>query len=207
MSAKKTPGEISTRASTFGPSALATPANAITFSRLLLTPVFIALVISQGATWLTAALGAIVAFSDGLDGIVARRQGTTTSGAFLDPLIDKVVVLSCMVTLAIHPINGHHMSWLPIAIIALRELAMMIYRSRVAQFGISIPARRNAKLKTMLQDLAIAVVVFPWTQHLYWLHILVLWAAVAMTIITGYEYFLDGRRLLAESSTGESGEG
>ncbi|MCX6512170.1 MAG: CDP-alcohol phosphatidyltransferase family protein [Actinobacteria bacterium] len=207
MSDERTPDKDPTRVSTFGPSALATPANAITFSRLLLTPVFIALVISQGATWLAAALGAIVAFSDGLDGIVARRQGTTSSGAFLDPLIDKVVVLSCMATLAIHPINGHRMSWLPIAVIALRELAMMVYRSRVAQFGISIPARRNAKLKTMLQDLAIAVVVFPWTQHLYWLHVLVLWMAVAMTIITGYEYFLDGRRLLAERSTGEPGEG
>ena len=185
-------------AKTFGHSALATPANAITISRLLLTPLFIWLVVSQGANWLSAAVGAVVAFSDGIDGIVARRQGTTTSGAFLDPLIDKVVVLGCMVALAIHPVDGRTMPWLPIIIIAVREFGMMAWRSHVAQLGISIPARRNAKLKTMLQNLAIAVIVLPPTQHLAWLHATILWAAVAMTLLTGLEYYLDGRKLMAE---------
>lgn len=183
---------------TYGASALATPANAITISRLLLTPVFILLVLRQGASWPSATVGAVVAFSDGLDGIVARRQGTTSSGAFLDPLIDKIVVLACMATLAIHPINGSTMPWLPIAIIAAREVSMMGWRSHVARAGISIPARPNAKLKTVLQDLAIALVVFPPTQHLGWLHDVVLWAAVAMTLWTGVEYYLDGRRLVAQ---------
>lgn len=185
------------QAKTYGTSALATPANAITVSRLLLTPLFIWLVLRQGATWPTAAVGAVVAFSDGLDGIVARRQGTTSSGAFLDPLIDKVVVLACMVTLAVHPIDGRTMPWLPIAIIALREFGMMAWRSHVAQRGVSIPARPNAKLKTMLQDLAIALVVFPPSVHLAWLQATVLWAAVGMTLLTGVEYYLDGRRLMA----------
>lgn len=185
---------------TYGSSALATPANAITVGRLLLTPVFIWLVLSQGATWPSALVGAVVAFSDGLDGIVARRQGTTSSGAFLDPLIDKIVVLACMVTLAVHPIDGRTMPWLAIAIIALREFGMMAWRSHVAQQGISIPARPNAKIKTMLQDLAIAVVVLPPTSHLAWLHAIVLWAAVGMTLLTGAEYYLDGRKLMAERS-------
>ena len=78
---------------TFGPSALATPANAVTVARLLAAPVFVAMIIVWGATWFNVVVGLIVAGSDGLDGYMARRQGTTRSGAFLDPLADKAVVL------------------------------------------------------------------------------------------------------------------
>ena len=70
---------------TFGPSALATPANALTMARLLATPVFVALIVAQGATWLTVVVGAAVACSDGVDGWLARRQGTTRSGPSSTP--------------------------------------------------------------------------------------------------------------------------
>ncbi|MGH9006999.1 MAG: CDP-alcohol phosphatidyltransferase family protein, partial [Acidimicrobiales bacterium] len=61
----------------FGPTALATPANALTAARLLGTPVFIALMVHLGANWWTVAFGAMVAGTDGIDGWLARRQGTT----------------------------------------------------------------------------------------------------------------------------------
>ena len=60
---------------------------------------FVALIVTRGASWLTAVVGAVAAFSDGFDGIIARRQGATRSGAFLDPLADKVVVLASMYAL------------------------------------------------------------------------------------------------------------
>jgi len=180
----------------FGETALLTPANLITVGRLVLTPPFMWMMVAWGASWWTFILGAIVGFSDGLDGFVARRQGSTRSGAFLDPLIDKVVVLACMATLACL----HEMSWIPIAIIAAREIWMSWYRTVAAKKGISIPARKNAKIKTVLQDLAIAVVIAPPTQHLGWLHVTVLWAATVMTVYTGLEYYLDGRRVEAQSS-------
>ncbi len=179
------------RGKTFGESAIATPANAITIGRLVLTPVFIWMIVHWGATWSTAAVGAIVAFSDGLDGIVARKMGTTSSGAFLDPLIDKAVVLSCMVTLALLG----DMQWVPIVLIALRELWMTWYRWVESRKGISIPARQSAKWKTFIQDWAIAVVVLPPTKNLVWLHVTLLWLAAGWTIWTGIEYWLDGRRL------------
>ena len=179
------------RGKTFGESAIATPANAITIGRLLLTPVFIWMIVHWGATWATAGVGALVAFSDGFDGIVARKMGTTSSGAFLDPLIDKVVVLSCMVTLAIE----HKMHWIPIVLIALRELWMTLYRWIESQKGISIPARNSAKWKTFIQDWAIAVVVLPPTKNLGWLQGTLLWLATGWTLWTGIEYWLDGRRL------------
>ncbi len=87
------------RATTFGPSALLTPANGITVLRLLATPVLIVMIMLWGASWFTFVFGGLLAMSDGIDGWVARQQGTTRSGAFLDPLADKVVVLGALFAL------------------------------------------------------------------------------------------------------------
>ena len=181
---------MTTEPRTFGETAIATPANAITIGRLVLTPVFIWMVVHWGATWATAGVGAVVAFSDGLDGIVARRMGSTRSGAFLDPLIDKVVVLACMFTL----VGLNEMQLLPVLIILAREVWMSYYRWAAAKRGISIPARRNAKIKTLVQDLAIAVVVLPPTANLGWLHVGLIWLAAFLTVYTGVEYYRDGKR-------------
>jgi CDP-diacylglycerol--glycerol-3-phosphate 3-phosphatidyltransferase len=182
---------MTTKQTTYGPTAIMTPANAITVGRLLLTPYFIYLFIHEGATWLTAVVGATVAFSDGIDGIVARRQGATRSGAYLDPLIDKVVIMGCFIAVA----SEGKLPWLPIIIIGLREVAMTIYRSTVAKEGISIPARQSAKWKTFVQDLAIAFVCLPPTANLHWLHVATLWAATVLTVTTFAQYIVDGRRL------------
>jgi CDP-diacylglycerol--glycerol-3-phosphate 3-phosphatidyltransferase len=173
----------------FGPSALATPANAITVGRLLLTPVFVALIVVHGASWVTSAVGAVVAFSDGVDGWVARRQGTTRSGAFLDPLADKAVVLGAFFALAAQ----HTLPWLPVILIAAREVGMSVYRSWVARRGISIPARFSAKVKTLVQDLAIATCLLPPLAHQHTLQVASVWVAAVLTVVTGVQYMLDGR--------------
>lgn len=180
---------MSETAPTYGPSALLTPANALTLFRLAVTPLFIWMIVSQGATWLTSVVGAVAAFSDYFDGIVARRQGPTRSGAFLDPLADKIVVLGSMYTLVVQ----HYVSWLPVVVITLREAWMTWYRSRQGKKGVSIPARSLPKIKTMVQDLAIAFCVLPVTTHLHWLRTTTIWAAVALTLVTGWQYFSDGR--------------
>ena len=82
------------RRSGFGPSALATPANAVTAARLLVTPLMVLLIVRDGPAWTTVAGWFLLASTDGLDGYLARRQGTTRSGAFLDPLADKICVLA-----------------------------------------------------------------------------------------------------------------
>jgi CDP-diacylglycerol--glycerol-3-phosphate 3-phosphatidyltransferase len=174
----------------FGETAIMTPANAITVGRLLLTPYFIYLFLHEGSTWATAGVGALVAFSDGIDGVVARRQGATRSGAFLDPLIDKVVILACFGVVA----AKGDLPWAPIVIIAVREVAMTVYRSVVAKQGVSIPARQSAKWKTFVQDFAIAFVCLPPTAHLHWLHLATVWLAAALTVFTFYQYVVDGRR-------------
>ncbi len=181
---------MSTAPHTFGPSALATPANALTVARLLATPAFVALIITQGATWTTVGVGAVVAFSDGVDGWLARRQGTTTSGAFLDPLADKVVVLAALFAIAAQG----HLPWLPVGLIAAREVGLVAYRARAARRGVSIPARGSAKVKTLVQDLAVACVLLPPLAHAHGLQLVMIWLAAALTVFTGAQYLLDGRR-------------
>jgi len=178
------------RPTTFGPSALMTPANAITVLRLLGTPLLIALVLVWGPNWGIFLLWGALSLTDGIDGWVARRQGTTRSGAFLDPLADKVVVLGALVALVAKGIVW----WVPVAIIAIREIGMSIYRSVVGRRGVSIPARTTAKVKTVLQDVAIALCLVPPLADHRPVLATGIWVATAMTVFTGGQYFLDGRR-------------
>jgi CDP-diacylglycerol--glycerol-3-phosphate 3-phosphatidyltransferase len=174
----------------YGPTALVTPANALTLTRLALAPVFVILIVTEGASWLTSAVGAVAAFSDGFDGVVARRQGATRSGAFLDPLVDKVVVLASMYAL----VATGSLPWLPVVLITAREVWMSVYRSTASSRGLSIPARGSAKLKTLVQNFAIAWCVLPPTAHLHTLQLVTIWLAAALTLYTGFEYWRDGRR-------------
>ena len=183
-----------TRQPTFGPSALLTPANAITVIRLLATPILIVLILRWGANWFTFVFGGILAFSDGIDGWVARRQGSTRSGAFLDPLADKVAVLGALFALVAKGIVW----WLPVAIIAVREISMSVYRSVVGRQGISIPASKTAKIKTLVQDLAIGACLAPPLEGHWTVLNTCMWVATALTVWTGVEYWIDGRRMLAE---------
>jgi CDP-diacylglycerol--glycerol-3-phosphate 3-phosphatidyltransferase len=175
---------------TFGPSALATPANALTVLRLLAAPVFVALILEQGATWTTTLVGGVVALSDGVDGWLARHQGTTRSGAFLDPLADKFVVLGAFAALAAEGI----LPWVPVALIAAREVLMSAYRSRVGRRGVSIPASGWAKLKTIVQDFAVATCLVPPLAHYHGLQLVMVWVAAGLTVVTGAQYVVAGRR-------------
>jgi CDP-diacylglycerol--glycerol-3-phosphate 3-phosphatidyltransferase len=182
-------------AQTFGPTALATPANALSIGRLVAGPVLLALVAVSGpSTWPLVAIWVVLAGSDGIDGYVARRQGATRSGAFLDPLADKFLVLGALMGLA----AVHEISWVPVAVIALREAGMSAFRVVASRRGVSIPARNTAKLKTAVQDAAILVAFLPPVgPHHAVIVVWVLWAAVSLTVWTGAEYLVDGRRLLA----------
>ncbi len=174
----------------FGPSALVTPANAVTLARLLVTPLLLALILARGPSWETWVVWTVLAGTDGIDGWVARRQGTTRSGAFLDPLADKVLVLGALVAL----VARNELWWVPAALIALREGGMSLYRSHAGRRGVSLPATGLAKFKTWAQDVAVALALLPVAAHHLWLAGDVLWLAVALTVWTGGQYLLAARR-------------
>jgi CDP-diacylglycerol--glycerol-3-phosphate 3-phosphatidyltransferase len=184
------------RTLTFGPSALLTPANGITALRLLATPLLIVLIMVRGADWVNFVVWGALSLTDGIDGWVARRQGTTRSGAFLDPLADKVVVLGALFALVAKSIVW----WVPVVIIAVREIYMSIYRSVVGRKGVSIPARNTAKVKTLLQSVAIAMCLAPPLTRHHSVLVVAIWVATILTVFTGGQYYLDGRKTAPSDS-------
>lgn len=175
------------------PDKLATWANAITAGRLVLSPVmFWAIPEHTRGSWISFVLWFVLSASDGIDGWLARRQGTTRSGAFLDPLADKVLILGAMFTLV-----GNGVFWLlPVVIIAGRELIISVYRSVVASKGVSVPASQLAKYKTFLQQLAVGFALLPWTaSDARWLWNTLLWAAVVAAVVSGGQYLWKAARI------------
>jgi phosphatidylglycerophosphate synthase len=78
---------------------------------------------------------------------------------------------------------------------------MSIYRSVVGRKGVSIPARNTAKLKTLLQSVAVALcLVPPLTRH-HTVLVVAIWAATILTVFTGGQYYLDGRKPVPPAHT------
>ena len=168
------------------PAAMASWANAITVCRLLLSPlVFLAIADHPEGSWVAFWLWFALCASDAFDGWVARRRGPTRSGAFLDPLADKVLVLGAMFTLVA---NG--VFWVvPVVIIAAREITISVYRSVVGARGISVPASRLAKRKTLAQQFAVGLAVLPITAvDATWLWQIFLWLSVVLAVVSGWAY-------------------
>jgi CDP-diacylglycerol--glycerol-3-phosphate 3-phosphatidyltransferase len=181
-------------ATSFGPSALATPANAVTIARLVFAPPLWLLIVGFGPSYGTLALWIVLAATDGLDGYLARRHGTTRSGAFLDPLADKALVLGAM--WAIVAADGF--SWVPVGLITVRELAISAFRSYWGRRGLAVPASFWAKIKTVVQSVAVGLALLPpVAEEEAWLASSVLWVAVALTLGTGIQYLVEGSRATA----------
>lgn len=179
-------------ATVYGPSALATPANVVTAIRLLVAPIVLLLIVSEGASWPIFILWVLLSGTDGVDGWIARRHGTTRSGAFLDPLADKVLVLGALYAL----VYIGRFWWLPVGILAVRELVITLYRSQWGRRGVAVPARSTAKIKTALQSVAVALAVFPPLADWWFPADAVLWASVFMAVLSAVQYGLDGRNAL-----------
>ena len=184
------PVAAAVRALRFGESALATPANAITLARLVLAVPTLVLIEGQGASWLTVALWVVLSVTDGVDGWVARRDGTTRSGAFLDPLADKFLTVGGFVALAAR----NSISFLPVLLIAGREVAVSAYRTAAGRRGVSLPARQLGKWKTVVQLVAVGIVLLPPTRDWEWLHNTAVWVAVAFTLLSALDIFRRGWR-------------
>lgn len=175
------------------PDAIATWANAITVGRILAAPVLFAMIPDEGGSWPALLVWFVLSATDMLDGWLARRHGATRSGAFLDPLADKVLVLGAMFILV-----ANDVFWLvPVALIAVREIGISLYRAVAGIGGVSVPAKRLAKLKTLVQQVAVALALAPPTHDIRWLANTALWAAVVLTLVTGWQYLSAARRRTA----------
>jgi len=181
--------ELSEADARYGPGALLTPANAITILRLVLSPLLLVMIVKDPTSWAAAGFWTVLAFSDGIDGYLARKLGTTRSGAFLDPLADKVLVLGAMFAL----VAAGRFALLPVALIAFREVGISVYRAQLGRQGLAVPARTLGKIKTVVQEFAVAAALFPITGSYHLAATVLLWVAVVLTYVSGAQYLLDGR--------------
>ena len=175
------------------PNAIATWANAVTVGRILVSPLmFVVIPDYPGGSWVAFVLWFVLCSSDGIDGYLARRHGATRSGAFLDPLADKVLVLGAMFTLV-----SRDVYWaLPVLLIAAREVAISMYRVLVGAKGISVPASQLAKWKTLFQQLSVGFAIIPLTaDKATWIWLWLLWIAVAFTTVSGLQYLWRAQKL------------
>ena len=172
----------------FGEEAILTPANLITIARLLLAVPTVLLIADEGSSWLTVGLWFVLACTDRLDGWLARRDGTTRSGAFLDPLADKFLVIGGFAALGVRG----DFSWLAVTIIAVREVGISMYRSFAIRRGISLPAQKLGKWKAFFQFLAVGVVLLPWTYEWATVHDIILWTAIALTVVSALQILRHG---------------
>jgi CDP-diacylglycerol---glycerol-3-phosphate 3-phosphatidyltransferase len=174
------------------PSAVKTWANLVTVARVLIAPFMFVLIPEEpGGSWVAFGLWFVLCSTDGIDGFLARRHGSTTIGAFLDPLADKVLVLGAMIFL----VNSHVYWIVPVIVIAAREVAISLYRTFVGAKGVSVPASRIAKLKTVTQQLSVGFAIAPLTAlDAKWLWNGLLWISVALALISGGQYMWRARR-------------
>jgi CDP-diacylglycerol--glycerol-3-phosphate 3-phosphatidyltransferase len=179
----------------YSSSAILTPANVLTFARLVLSIPFLFWLYYQETGWALFIVFQILAWSDYIDGIFARKNGPTTSGAFFDPLADKILTIGCFVVLGFRD----YYSWLPILIMGGREFSVSVARTILSKYKISLPARKLGKAKTLMQMLAIGLVIFPPVDHLKDMHNVFLWSACVLSVISGVDLFINAQKAVEEN--------
>jgi CDP-diacylglycerol---glycerol-3-phosphate 3-phosphatidyltransferase len=166
--------------------------NTLTVLRILLVPVVVVALLDEtpNGDAIAAGVFALAALTDTLDGYIARSRGAiTTFGKLMDPIADKLLVTASLVALvSLERLDA----WIAMVIIA-REFAVTGLRGVAAEQGVVIQASWLGKLKTMLQVAAIIclIAVDPAPLGID----LLVYAAVAVTVISGVDYFFGFRRI------------
>ena len=186
--------------------------NALTISRIVAIPVVCLLLLpdTTWGAWLALAVYVAACVTDFLDGYLARTwQQQSRFGRMLDPIADKLLVASLLLMLVgIDRLSGVHI--LPAAVILCREITVSGLREYLAELQVGMPVTRLAKWKTGIQMGAIGFLVVgdagpllgpftPTTIGIYGL-----WAAAALTLVTGYDYLRAGLRHV--TGDGDAGE-
>lgn len=170
--------------------------NALTISRLLAIPLLMFLLLADFPDHDQVAALVFVVFSltDTMDGQLARRQGTVSDlGKFLDPLADKLFVLSVLIVLVQ---EGLVASWVVVVIFA-RELLITLLRTVAASQGTVIPAAPLGKTKTVAQVGAVTLLILQRPYPLLGLPAaLVLALALLLTVTSGLDYMWRWRHVL-----------
>ena len=184
--------------------------NKLTVLRIILMPVMVLLFYFQ--LYICAAVVFVAAaFTDMLDGKIARKNNlVTVFGKFVDPLADKLINIAAIIILT-SKISASQPQWYSIlvtvtaVIIVSRETIITSLRALAANEGVVIAADKLGKLKTVLQDIAIVGMFLDESKYLdipfvgdliHWTTVVMLMAALALTIISGINYFTSNKEIM-----------
>lgn len=173
-------------------------ANVLTVVRIVLVPFFVWFLLADAGNggvfrWLAVVTFAVAIYTDKLDGDIARSRGLITNfGKIADPIADKLLIGSALILLSA---LGELQWWITIVIL-VRELGITLLRFAVIRYGV-MPASRGGKLKTVVQTLAIFLYLLvpalgSWAQLPA---LVVMMAALAITVVTGIDYVVQAVRL------------
>ena len=165
--------------------------NGLTLSRIFLVPLLVVVLLTRTEKWelIGAGIFAVAAFTDWLDGYLARRRRqVTTLGTMLDPVADKVLVSAAFISLVQ---MGLAPAWMVVVIVG-REFAVTGLRMVAVERGITIPASRLGKGKMATQVAAILLLILgrKFLGPLAVLAPVVLWTTVGLALASGVDYFL-----------------
>src|SRR5918997_2093508 len=171
--------------------------NVLTLLRILLVPVVVVALLdaTPNGSILAAAVFALAAATDGIDGYLARsRQSITNFGKVMDPIADKLLIAAALISL----VSLDRLApWVAMVIIA-REFAVSGLRIAAGAQGVVIPASVLGKVKTVTQIVAILALIAAHDTGDWWVQTLLV-VAVAATIASGADYFLNFRRRIDEA--------
>ena len=181
------------------PASNANIANIITVVRILLAPLFIWMLLADNGElgplrYAAAALFVIAIVTDSLDGHLARSRNLVTDlGKILDPIADKVLVGAALVALSL---LGELWWWVTIVIL-VREFGITVFRF-IALRDRVIAADWSGKIKTVVQAVAVSLLLFPfWVQFGEWYHVLgwvLIGLALALTVYSGVDFLVKAGR-------------
>ena len=180
--------------------------NLLTLLRILLVPVLVVALLSEGGQTLdilAACVFALASVTDALDGYLARSRSQETSfGKLMDPVADKLLIIAALLALVS---LDRVAAWVAMVIVA-REFAVTVARMAARSEGVVIAANWWGKLKTAVQVVTIFLLILI-VPSPAWVDVLV-YVMVAVTVVSGIDYFFGMRRLLreAESRRGQARE-
>lgn len=174
--------------------------NLLTLFRILLVPLLVVVLITKfdGKELVGLSVFLVAALTDVLDGFLARRNNQITRlGKLLDPAADKILTSAAFISLV--EINPEVVpAWIVVAIIA-REFAVSALRSLAASEGVIIAAGASGKVKTVVQVISISLlIIYSKLGALSHLAPASLWAALAVSVYSGADYFLRYRRVIVD---------
>ena len=177
--------------------------NTLTIGRIILVPIFVI------AFYLPGLLGDLIpffifilaSFTDFLDGLLARLYKEESKlGELLDPIADKIIVVTALVLLVMND-TIHHYEVIAAIIILVREILISGLREFLAKSQISMPVTGLAKFKTFIQMFSIAILLTGESgnrlinfqdYNAHTIGIILLWVSAFLTLYTGYDYVKKG---------------